>query len=164
MSSKRVGFVAQKGLWNPARERTMLQDRGALLEEEGDVVREYKAMHADNFLSTWLREDVERKEERRSNVNKETREEVSRTGKREGKKGEDETVGVKEGVSTLFPVMMFRNSVIGEDSDSCGNSWGDLLGDHCGLSDCVSEVSLGVLVVTDDSGQEIVEPQSFSLS
>ena len=57
----------------------------------------------------------------------------------------------------------------------------DLLGDSCGLSDCVSEVSLGVLVVTDvpgspsssvvvtsealasDSGQEFVEPQSFSL-
>ena len=80
-------------------------------------------MHADNFLSSWLREDVERKEERRRNVNKETREDVSKTGKREGKKGQDETVGVKEGVSTLFPVMMFRNSVIGEDSDSCGNSW-----------------------------------------
>ena len=45
-------------------------------------------------------------------------------------------------MSTSFPVY-------GEDSDCCGNSWGDLLGDSCGLSDCVSEVSLGVPVVTD---------------
>ena len=33
-----------KGLWNLAREK-MLQDRGALPKEEGDIVREYKAMH-----------------------------------------------------------------------------------------------------------------------
>ena len=30
-----------------------------------------------------------------------------------------------------------------------GNSWGDLLGDSCGLSDCAPEVSSGVPVVTD---------------
>ena len=48
------GFMAQKGLWNLAREK-MLQDRGALLEE-GDIVREYKAMHEENYLGSWLRE------------------------------------------------------------------------------------------------------------
>ena len=37
----------------------MLRDRGALLEEEGDLVREYKAMDEENFLSSWLREDLE---------------------------------------------------------------------------------------------------------
>ena len=37
----------------------------------------------------------------------------------------------------------------GEGSDSRGNSWGDLLGDSCGLSDCVLEGSSGVPVVTD---------------
>ena len=47
--------MAQKGLWNLARNK-MLQDRGALPKEEGDVVREYKATHEDNFLSGWLRE------------------------------------------------------------------------------------------------------------
>ena len=35
--------------------KKMLQDRGALPEEEGDVVREYRAMHEENFLSNWLR-------------------------------------------------------------------------------------------------------------
>ena len=52
------GLMAQKGLWNVARVR-MLRDTGALLEEEGDLGREYKAMNADNFPSSWLREDVE---------------------------------------------------------------------------------------------------------
>ena len=32
------GFMEQKGLWNLAREK-MLQDRGALPKEEGDVLR-----------------------------------------------------------------------------------------------------------------------------
>ena len=28
---------------------------GVLPEEEGDVIREYKAMHEENVLSSWLR-------------------------------------------------------------------------------------------------------------
>ena len=51
----RGGFMAQKGLWNVAREK-MLQDRDALTQEEGDIVREHKGMHEENFLSSW--EDV----------------------------------------------------------------------------------------------------------
>ena len=69
-----------------------------------------------------------------------------------------------------------------EDSESCGNSWGDLWDESCGLSDCGSVTLSGVPVVTDvpvspssavavmsetllsDSGWEIVEPQSFSFS
>ena len=42
--------MAQKGPWNVARE-IMLQDRGALPEEEGDIVREYKAMREKFFFS-----------------------------------------------------------------------------------------------------------------
>ena len=57
--------MAQKGLWNLAREK-MLQDRGALPKEEGDVVREYKAIHEDISLSSWLREVGEGIEERRT--------------------------------------------------------------------------------------------------
>ena len=34
------GFMAQKGLWNLARER-MLQDRGALPKEKDDIVGDY---------------------------------------------------------------------------------------------------------------------------
>ena len=32
-----------KGLWNASKKK-MWQDRGALSEEKGDIVREYKAM------------------------------------------------------------------------------------------------------------------------
>ena len=32
-------------------------------EEDGDVIREYTAMHEYNFLSSWLREDGEDKKE-----------------------------------------------------------------------------------------------------
>ena len=38
--------------------------RGARLEEEGDIDREYKAMHEENFFSSWLREVGKNKEER----------------------------------------------------------------------------------------------------
>ena len=36
----------------------------------------------------------------------------------------------------------------GEDSDSCGNSWSDLLGGSCRLPLCVPQISSGVPVVT----------------
>ena len=42
----------------------MLRDRGALLKEEGDVIREYRAVHEENILSSWLREEEKEKEER----------------------------------------------------------------------------------------------------
>ena len=37
-------------------------------EEEGDLVREYKAMHEDKFLSSWLGGDEERREEERGRI------------------------------------------------------------------------------------------------
>ena len=64
--------MAQKVLWNLAREK-MLQVRGAVPEEEGGVVREYKAKHEENFLSSWLREDGEDKEEKHGGEQKEKR-------------------------------------------------------------------------------------------
>ena len=44
------GFMAQKGLWNLVREK-VLQDTREWPKEEGDVIREQKAMHEENFLS-----------------------------------------------------------------------------------------------------------------
>ena len=32
----------------------MREERRRLSDEEGDAVREYKAMHEENFLSSWL--------------------------------------------------------------------------------------------------------------
>ena len=57
--------MAQKGLWNLAREKR-LQDRGAVPREEGVVVREYNAIHEKNFPSSWLREDLVGKEATRT--------------------------------------------------------------------------------------------------
>ena len=51
------GLMAQEDLWNLARAKR-LQDRGALPRKEGDVVREYNAMHEENLLSSWLREGL----------------------------------------------------------------------------------------------------------
>ena len=54
---------------SPEREN-MLQDRGALLKEERDIVREDE----ENFFSSWLREDVvgaERRKNREQNVREE---------------------------------------------------------------------------------------------
>ena len=68
------GFDA-KGLWNLAREK-ILRERGALPKEEGDAVREGKAMHEENFLSSWLREDGRERNERtvkKSDENEEER-------------------------------------------------------------------------------------------
>ena len=48
--------MAQKGLWNLAKEKIMMEE-GELPNEEGDVVKEYKAMHEEDFWSSWLRED-----------------------------------------------------------------------------------------------------------
>ena len=60
------GFMAQKGLWMLPGEK-VLQDRGEWFKEEGAVIRECKAMHEDNFLSSWLREGRNRKGGRQRN-------------------------------------------------------------------------------------------------
>ena len=57
--------MAQKSLWDLATEKIM-KERGELPDAEGDVVREYKAMHEEDFWSTWLREDEKSKEERKA--------------------------------------------------------------------------------------------------
>ena len=75
-------FMAQKGLWNLAREN-ILQDR-----REGDVIREYEAMHEDNLPSSRLREDGKNKEEIVGEVGKETEEETGKKRKREEERRE----------------------------------------------------------------------------
>ena len=50
-----------------------VEDRGVLLKEDGNLLREYQAMREEYFLSNWLREDVEGKDEERENKNKEAK-------------------------------------------------------------------------------------------
>ena len=54
--------MAQRGLWNLAKEKTM-KERGELPNEEEDVVREFQAMHEEDFWTSWLREGEKSKEE-----------------------------------------------------------------------------------------------------
>ena len=79
--------MAQKELRNIAKR--ILEDRGALPEEDGNELREYKAMHEENFLSSWLLEDVEgvkaeseRRKEDKQEESKNEKCEVEREGER----------------------------------------------------------------------------------
>ena len=71
--------MAQKGLWKLAGEN-VLQDSGELSKEEGDVVREYEAIHEDNFLSSLLREGGKNKEEIIEEVGKEPKKRQAKRG------------------------------------------------------------------------------------
>ena len=88
------GLVAQKGLWNMAKEKTM-KERGELPNVEDDAVREYIAMHEENFWSNWLREDEKREEPRRKKEKGEKR-------KREEEKEDNETGTVERRCEVLF--------------------------------------------------------------
>ena len=47
----------------------MLEERGAWPKEDGDSLRQYQAMQEENFLSSWLRGDVDGEEEERKRLN-----------------------------------------------------------------------------------------------
>ena len=70
-----------------------MKERGESPNEVGDAVREYMAMHEDNFSSSWLREDERGKEERTARAEK-NEEERGEKKKREENE-ENETVTVK---------------------------------------------------------------------
>ena len=102
------GFMAQKGSWNLATEK-ILRERGALHKEVVDAIREYKAMHEENFLSSWLREDGREEEERTAKVNEENEEEWREKRKTEEEKEENKTVTVKRRCDGFVFVEAFEN-------------------------------------------------------
>ena len=55
----------------------------------------YKALHEEHFLSSWLREVGEEKEQIIMEIGKETKEEMGKKRRREEEKEENETVFVK---------------------------------------------------------------------
>ena len=83
LSKRMEGLMAQKGQWNLAKEKIM-KERGELPNEEGDVVREFKAMHEEDVWSNWLREDEKSKEERKA----EAEEKGEKGGTEEKRRGE----------------------------------------------------------------------------
>ena len=71
-------------------------------KEEGDAVREYKATHEENFLSSWLREDEREEKERTAKFSENSEEERGEKKKREEEKQENETETVKRRCVTFF--------------------------------------------------------------
>ena len=90
------GFMAQRGSWHIAKKR-MLEDRGALPRDDGDLLREYQAMHEESFRSSWLRENVEGEQAKMEKSEEEAKQEESKCEEGSGgRKGED--LRSKEGV------------------------------------------------------------------
>ena len=82
----------------------IMKERGELPNEEGDVVREYKAMHEEDFWSSWLREDEKSKEERKLKL----REKEKKRVKREEEREEIETATVKRRCEGFVSVEAFE--------------------------------------------------------
>ena len=94
-----------------------LQDRGALPSEEGYVMRKFNERNKEKFFSSWLREDLVGKEERRKE-DKEIRE-VKRKERGKGEKEENETVTVERRCVTSVATEAFDICSQGEDLESC---------------------------------------------
>ena len=58
------GVMAQKRPVEFRRRRQSMKERRELPNEEGDAVKEHKAMHEEDFWSSWLKEEERGKEER----------------------------------------------------------------------------------------------------
>ena len=104
-------------------------------------------MHEENFLGSWLREDVEGKEEGRKDREETVREEESRSGKRDVEREGGETV-VKRRCETPFSRGNFEEfspvEVLGDFGFLCGGSGGSSV---CGSAGTPGMLSvLGLLV------------------
>ena len=86
--------------------------------------KEYKAMHEENLLSSWLKQDVRGQEERTAKVSEKSDEERGEKRKREEEKEENETSRVQRRSNGLFSVEGFEILSREEDLESCGGlSW-----------------------------------------
>ena len=72
----------------------MLEDRGVVPKEDGDLLREHQATHEEYFFRRWLRDNLEGEEEERKRLNEEAKREESKSGK-ERWEGERKRVEIK---------------------------------------------------------------------
>ena len=72
-----------------------MKERGELPNEGGDVVREYKAMHEEDFWSSWLRVDEKSKGRKKKLKLWEKEEKRVKSGKEKRRKKENETATVR---------------------------------------------------------------------
>ena len=80
-------------------------------------------MHAENFLSSWLREDVEGEEEERKRLNEEVKEEESKSGKRDVE-GASERVEIQTYCMDRLSSKVFQGSLSDSEVKSVGDSFG----------------------------------------
>ena len=155
-------FMVPKGLWNIAKKR-MLEDRGVVPKEDGNQLREEKAMHEENFLSSWLWEDVEGEKEEMGKLKEESGQEGSKSGNTE-MEGERREVEKKRICLEHLPSQVFGEHHFIPEVEIVGISFW--------LSVCVLEESPSVPDVTvpcfsakwncevsHDSDCDFVEPQ-----
>ena len=141
MSSKREDSLRREVCGTLTEKGCCGTEVHCLRKREIWLVCEYKAMNEENFLSSWLREDVEGTEERRKEMDKEAREEERRSGKREVEMEKGETVVKRRCVNPF-------SSVFVEEIDpvDVGEISGVLGGGSGGLSVCGLQIRLGCLV------------------
>ena len=65
----------------------MLENRGVLPKEEGELIRENQATHKENFLSSWVRDGTEGKAEDVIERDRKDKEEEAESGKSEVEEG-----------------------------------------------------------------------------
>ena len=158
------GFKAQKGLWNIAKKRCWKTEEPCPEKTETCSVNTKPCMHEENFLSSWLREDVECEVEERERMDKEATVEESKSGKREVE-GERERVETssKRICMNRLPSKVFEVLCPVSEVESVGNFFD--------FSVCVpfvtvplSNVNLVCDVVFSDSDGEWLSRRPFSLS
>ena len=90
-----------------------MKERGKLPNEESDVVREYEAVHEEDFWSSWLRED-ERSEGDRKTKTEDKKKKRAKRGKGKRRKKRTKWRLVKEDVRVVFLWKPLKSSVKGE--------------------------------------------------
>ena len=146
-------------MWNLAREQ-ILREREELSKEECDAVREYKAMHEENFWSRWLREDERGKGERLAKAEKKEKEMGQKGGREKRRKKRTKLGRSKEVVRVVYLWRLLKSSVKGDTWKVLVTFRGRI--PWSSLMTCLI-VSL-FLVSSLCSDREFVEPQSFSFS
>ena len=126
-----------------------MRRKGSFPKEEGEAIREYKAMHEENFLSSWLWGSWER-EERTVEMSNENEEERCKNWRREREEEENGRTMLKGDETILFLWRLLTSSVMGEIWRVVvvflGETFLEKLED---LSDRKPEIRVDVLVVLD---------------
>ena len=92
------------------------------MPREDGSFREYQAMHEESFLSSWLRDDVERKDGEKKKLNEEAEREEIKIGKREVER-ENERVDIKRMCLDRVSSDVFEDFSPISDVESVGDSF-----------------------------------------